>query len=147
VIDTCDHSAGAFMRMAQEDITGFKAVMTAFGLPATDSASKQQRQIAVQAALGAAVAAPLAMIDETMTLIALAQQLQTHGNKNLITDVGIAASLLLSCLQSSQMNLRVNLRSIKTQELIERCQAQLLTVQQGVAACQQLIGAIDTSLI
>ncbi|MFT4721052.1 MAG: formiminotetrahydrofolate cyclodeaminase [Candidatus Azotimanducaceae bacterium] len=147
VIDACDRSAGAFMRMAQEDITGFKAVMTAYGLPATDSTSKQQKQIAVQEALGAAVAAPLAMIDEAMTLIALAQQLQTHGNKNLITDVGIAASLLLSCLQSSQLNLRVNLRSIKTQELIERCQAQLLTVQQGVAACQQLIAAIDTSLI
>jgi len=147
VIDACDRSASAFMGMAQEDITGFKAVMAAYGLPATDSASKQQKQIAVQEALGAAVAAPLAMIDEAMKLIALTQQLQIHGNKNLITDVGIAASLLLSCLQSSQMNLRVNLRSIKTQELIERCQAQLLTVQQGVAACQQLIAAIDTSLI
>jgi formiminotetrahydrofolate cyclodeaminase len=146
VIDTCDRSAQAFMRMAQEDITGFKAVMTAYGMPATDSASKQQKQVAVQQALGAAVAAPLAMINETMDLLPLAQQLQTYGNKNLITDVGIAASLMLSCLQSSQMNLRVNLRSIKTPALIVRCQAQLQIVQQGVTACQQLIADIDTSL-
>jgi formiminotetrahydrofolate cyclodeaminase len=65
----------------------------------------------------------------------------------LITDVGIAASLLLSCLQSSQMNLRVNLRSIKTLALIERCHAQLQIVQQGVTTCQQLIIDIDTSLV
>jgi formiminotetrahydrofolate cyclodeaminase len=147
VIDTCDHSARAFMRLAQEDMTGFKAVMTAYAMTTTDSASKQQKQTAVQQALGAATAAPLAMINETMELLSLAQQLKTHGNKNLITDVGIAASLLLSCLQSSQMNLRVNLRSIKTPALIERCESQLQTVQQGVATCQRLIADIDTSLI
>ncbi|MFT4632442.1 MAG: formiminotetrahydrofolate cyclodeaminase [Candidatus Pseudothioglobus sp.] len=146
VIDTCDYSAQAFMRLAQEDIAGFRAVMAAYGMAATDAVGKQQKQAAVQEALGAAIAAPLAMIDETMDLLPLAQQLQIHGNKNLITDVGIAASLLLSCLQSSQMNLRVNLRSIKTPMLIADCHAKLQTIQQGVATCQKLITDIDISL-
>jgi hypothetical protein len=42
--------------------------------------------------------------------------------------------------------LRVNLRSIKTPMLIERCHAKLQTVQQGVATCQKLIADIDISL-
>jgi formiminotetrahydrofolate cyclodeaminase len=146
VIMHCDNSARAFLNMAEADVAGFKAVMAAYGLPTVDGASKEHKQLALQEALRAAVAAPLAMIDETIKMIPLAQQLVQFGNKNLVTDVGIAASLMQSCLQSSQLNVRVNLRSIQDLELTEHCQAQLHRVQQGAMTCQQLLADIDASL-
>lgn len=146
IIATCETSRNHYLDLAEQDIQGFNAVMAAYGLSATDAAAKQHKQQALQAALQTAAAAPMAMIRAALALLPVAQQLRDTGNKNLITDVGIAASLLLSCLQSSRLNLLVNLRSIKDPAFIRAGQHLLASSEEGLAAFGDMVSAVEARL-
>lgn len=146
IIATCETSRSHYLNLAEQDIEGFNAVMAAYGLAATDAAAKQHKQQALQAALQTAATAPMDMIRAALALLPVAQQLRDTGNKNLITDVGIAASLLQSCLQSSRLNLLINLRSIKDPAFISESQRLLAATEDGIAAFNQMISDVEARL-
>ncbi|MEJ6683184.1 MAG: cyclodeaminase/cyclohydrolase family protein [SAR86 cluster bacterium] len=146
IIALCETSSRHFLTLAEQDITGFNGVMAAYGLPATDAAAKQLKQAALQQALEAAAQAPTEMIKACIALLSTALTLCNLGNKNLITDVGIAASLLLSCIQSSRLNLLVNLKAIKNQTFIDDSLSLLAATATPIADFNQLIDSIETGL-
>jgi formiminotetrahydrofolate cyclodeaminase len=96
--------------------------------------------------LEAAAQAPTEMIKACIALLSTALTLCNLGNKNLITDVGIAASLLLSCIQSSRLNLLVNLKAIKNQTFIDDSLSLLAATATPIADFNQLIDSIETGL-
>jgi len=87
--------------LADADSVAFDAVMKAYGGDGD-----------LQQALEMAAGVPLEVIAICEPLVADVEWLVDAGNKNLITDVGIAASLLRSGLESSELNVLINTGSM-----------------------------------
>lgn len=100
-----------FAALIDEDMAGFDAVMKVYKSPAETDNDK--RDEALQRALVQAAEAPLCMMETASTLIAPLAKLVTIGNRNLITDVGVAGILIGATIQTARLNVLINLKSIK----------------------------------
>jgi len=90
------------LALADQDMAAFEQVMQAY-----------RGEGDFEAALVLAAEAPLAITAICRTLAANAVLLGEIGNRNLITDVAIAASLLIAAVESSEVNVRVNMRAMQ----------------------------------
>ena len=95
-----------FLELGDEDMQCFAQVMSAWKLPAGE------RDSVMQPALKGAAIPPLGMIALAISLVDDAATLAEIGNKNLLTDVGVAAYLIQATIQSAGLNVLVNLQSI-----------------------------------
>lgn len=95
--------------LAGDDETAFRAVMAAYGLPRQTDDDRAARTAAIQSATAAAARPPLAVAAVAAEVIALAAALPGRSNPNVLSDVGVAASLAVSALESSAINVEVNL--------------------------------------
>lgn len=100
------------LELAAADEEAFAAVMAAYRLPRDTDAAKASRTAAVQAATVAAARPPMAVAELAALVITLAAALPGKSNPNVLSDVGVAASLAVSALESSAINVEVNLCSL-----------------------------------
>jgi formiminotetrahydrofolate cyclodeaminase len=101
------------LELAGDDEAAFSAVMSAYGLPKATDGEKAARAAAVEAATADAAQPPLRVAEVAARVIELASALPGRSNRNVLSDVGIAASLALSALESSAINVEVNLAGLR----------------------------------
>ncbi|MBD3649412.1 MAG: cyclodeaminase/cyclohydrolase family protein [Pseudomonadales bacterium] len=145
-IDSAIDAQQRFLDLADNDMQCFEEVMSAWRLPADSDDEKARRQAALQTALKAAASVPLDMIRLTGELLPSLALLVESGNRNLITDVGIAAHLCESVLQSSRLNVLINLKSIEDSQFIADSHRQLETIEEQVEAITAINKNVETIL-
>jgi formiminotetrahydrofolate cyclodeaminase len=99
--------------LAAADAAAFDRVMAAYGLPKATDAEKAARSAAIQAATADAARPPLEIAEVAARVIELAAGLPGRSNRNVLSDVGVAASLAGAALDSAAVNVEVNLGSLK----------------------------------
>ena len=106
--------------LMQKDIAAYGEVSAAYGMSRGTEEQKATRTQAIQEALVVALGAPL----EAMRVLASAldgtRRLAELANPNLISDVGVAAELLLGALRGARLNVDVNLAYLKDSGLVGR---------------------------
>ena len=95
------------------DAAAFDRVMAAYGLPRDSDGQKAARTAAIQAATADAARPPLEIAEVAARIIELAAALPGRSNRNVLSDVGVAASLAGSALESAAVNVEVNLAALK----------------------------------
>ncbi len=157
ILDTANTARRTFLQLAQKDIVVFSALMATLKNP-TDSSEPssgrtidarkvkaraiQARTVKVQAALIQAAEVPRQMMNLAVELAADIKTLKRHGNKHLITDLGMASILLQATASSAKLNVLINIKRVKN----EQYKAELL---EEFAACQSTMTALkaaDTSI-
>ncbi|MHC4202103.1 MAG: cyclodeaminase/cyclohydrolase family protein, partial [Planctomycetota bacterium] len=104
-----------------------------------------KRKVAIQKSLEDAMAPPLEALRASVEALRATRGLLDIANPNLITDVGVAAILLEAAARGAQLNVAINLKSIKDDELVEKTRAEVASaleeagrlereVAEGVAA-------------
>jgi formiminotetrahydrofolate cyclodeaminase len=78
-----------------------------------------------QAALQHAALVPLETAELSYRLIGLADEIARTGNKNAITDAGVACLLADTAVQGASLNVRINLRYLKDPEAKKVLEAKL----------------------
>jgi len=105
-IDTdADRLRASALELIERDAEAFAAVGAAYGLPKDDP---QKRQDSIQAALAEAAEPPKRVAHVATELIELAADLEPIANQNVLSDVGVAASLAAAALESALVNIEVN---------------------------------------
>lgn len=105
--------------LAEKDITSYEKVSAAFRMPAEDDSQKKARQAAVREALLDALETPFETASRCMEAMRILPRLSRIGNKNLISDVGVAACLLKAAVESAALNVEINIRAISDPELTD----------------------------
>jgi formiminotetrahydrofolate cyclodeaminase len=100
-----------FLQLAEEDKEAFQLVMKARKKPKEDPARERE----IQESLKYACLPPLVVMENISLLLPVLRFLCEQGNKNLLSDVGIACSLSESAIYSSTLNVLLNLSNIKDQ--------------------------------
>ncbi len=114
------------LQLAYADETAFQQVMQAY---------KGKDPQVLDTALKNAIAAPREVIELAQGLSDFVETLAVRGNRNLLTDAGIAASLIESAIRSSELNILVNLQSLDDKDYINSLQEFL---NSGVAICETM---------
>ncbi len=103
--------------LAQEDISAYEKVSAAYKLPSGSEQLKKTRKDLIRAALLQAMQIPLETSRQCLNLMKTLPRLAETANKNLISDVGVAAYLLDGALRSAVLNVEVNLKALKDENL------------------------------
>jgi len=102
-----------FFELINLDTEAFNNVMKVYKLPKATEKEKLKRSESIQQALKNACAVPEQVFDLAIETINLIRPIAEKGNKNAISDVGVAISYLSSALDGAKLNILINLKSIK----------------------------------
>lgn len=97
------------LQLIDEDTNAFHSLMNAFGLPKSSDEEKETRGCAIQSATIRAIESPLAIMEEASNTLPVLNAMAEHGNPNSISDAGVGALCIRSCVDSAYMNVLINL--------------------------------------
>jgi methenyltetrahydrofolate cyclohydrolase len=120
--------------MVRADVEAFAEVMAAYGLPKDSEAQKAARGDAIQRALKAATDVPLDCVRLCAEVVMLSKSVAEKGNKNVISDAGVAVLASYAALRSAALNVYINTGAIKDRTFVEERQGELDRILYGMEA-------------
>lgn len=132
----------AALALADDDARAFEAVIAAYKLPKSTDVQAAERSRAVQEALAGAAAVPLRVAGLAAEVIDLAQEIADGANPSVLSDVAVAASLARAALESSQVNVEVNLALLTPGEPSTKIAADLSGYLPACERADAVIGAV-----
>jgi formiminotetrahydrofolate cyclodeaminase len=99
-------------KMIEEDVQAFDAVMRAYGMPRLTKDETATRAQAIQTALKTATLVPMRCCRACREVITLGSVVAEKGNRNVISDAGVAAVAAYAALRSAALNVFTNARAI-----------------------------------
>ena len=102
----------AALALVGEDEAAFAAVGAAYRMPRSTDAEKSERAMAIQVALVEAAQPPAGVARVARRLVDIAGELVESGNRNVVSDVGVASAAAHAALQAAVLNIEINLRQI-----------------------------------
>jgi len=114
--------------LVQADVAAYSAVGDAYGMARDTGEDKSARSAAIQDALRGAAEVPLALARCCAELAEYLPPLAEKGNRNLISDVGVAARLCEAAFDCALLNVEVNLALMEDAEFALRARMELDTL-------------------
>ncbi len=112
-IEGCNIELMDFM---DKDGEAFLSLMAAFRLPKESQEDKRKRNDKIQLGYENALKVPLNLAKKCIELYEYVLVASKYGNKNVISDAGVAAILLQGAVESAVLNVKVNLSGIKDED-------------------------------
>lgn len=106
----------SFLNLMNEDTEAFNKLMAAFKMEKETEEQKSLRTLEIQKAYKAATEIPLEVARKAYDIYEIIEIAVDHGNKNAISDAGVAALLAQAAIEGAIMNVKINLSSIKDEE-------------------------------
>jgi len=123
----------------KDDVDVFGRVMASYGLPKESDEEKVARSTEIQAALKAATDVPLQCAKLCKEVINLSQPIANIGNKNVISDAGVAVLAGYAGLRSAALNVYINIGGIKDKEFADDRRQQLESLLDGMDTLKEEI--------
>lgn len=122
-------SRKVFVKLKAEDESAFETLMAGYKLPKNSDDEAAVRLAKIKESLYLAAKAPMKMIEESLRVLPTSSALIRIGNKNLITDVGVAVHLLDATIQSARLNVLINTRLVDNSEFDKKCRKAIKTAE------------------
>ncbi|HSA95065.1 MAG TPA: glutamate formimidoyltransferase [Acidobacteriota bacterium] len=103
----------ALLEAVDRDTTAFNKVMDAFRLPKTTSEQAVEKDRAVEAANKEATLVPFEVLEKSVEAVRLAKVAAAKGNKNSVSDAGVAGLAGQAAGEGAYYNVLINLAAIK----------------------------------
>jgi len=111
------------LEATQRDTEAYAGVGAAYSLPKASDEEKAARKAAIQSALRNAMGPPHDALLAAVDALRATRRLLDIANRNLITDVGVAALLLEAGARSAWLNVAINLNGIDDEALVSNTRA------------------------
>ncbi|OGD30377.1 MAG: glutamate formimidoyltransferase [Candidatus Aminicenantes bacterium RBG_13_63_10] len=98
------------------DTRAFNKVIDALRLPKKSEEQSSERDRAVETASLEATLVPLAVLEKSIDLLKLARKIAKIGNKNSLSDAGVAGLTAVSAAEGAYYNVRINLPSLRNEK-------------------------------
>lgn len=103
-------------QLIDEDAGAFDRVMDAMKLPKETDEEKAARRAAIERALVTAASVPLAVMAKCVDVAKLAKVVAGKGNRNAVSDAGVAALMARAGAHAARLNVLINLSGIRSDE-------------------------------
>jgi len=101
------------LELVDEDTLSYNRVVDAYKLSKETPKNMQLRKDAIEEALKAAANTPFQTLEQAGDAMALVEAVIARGNRNCITDAGVAAELVNTAVRGAAYNVCINLLDIK----------------------------------
>lgn len=125
ILSLAENVRDKFTNLIAQDADAFDKVMQAYKLPKESEEEKNKRKIGVQEALKHATQVPLEVMRLSLEQLKFALVVAEKGNPSAISDIGCACLSLENALKCAELNIKVNLSSIKDEKFIAQAKAEL----------------------
>lgn len=105
-----------FLKLMDKDTEAFMKVMKGFKMPKDTEENKKIRNEKIQEAYREAVLVPLEVAEKSLGTYEHILIACKYGNKNAITDAGVACLLAGTSVQGAILNVKINLSSIENND-------------------------------
>jgi formiminotetrahydrofolate cyclodeaminase len=129
----CTDLARRLEALIDRDAEAYDRVVSAYRLPKGSDAEKAARSAAIQAALKDAIEVPLDVMRACATAIDNAAVIAALGNANASSDVGVGVELLRAGRRGAQLNVEINLESVKDPEYVSAVRRGFSVNESGAA--------------
>jgi len=102
--------------LVDEDTNAFNAIINAFRLNENSEAEKKTKAIAIQKATLNAIKIPLQVMESSLDLMDLIEEIVEIGNPNSISDVGVAGLCARSAVLGAYLNVIINAKDYKEEK-------------------------------
>lgn len=131
-----------FQELMQTDIEAYGNLSACFKMPRTTDEEKAARAQAMQERLREAALVPLEVAERAAELVQCCERIAEIGNVSVLSDIATAATLAVSAAQGASWMVRVNVKAIRDQSLVETLNQRLTTALATVIAVSQHVTAI-----
>ena len=125
LLDGAERLRAALEAATEADVEAYQGYAEAQKLPKETEEENAGRAAALQSALEASTTVPLEVAEHCAALIPLAQQAAEIGNRYLISDAGVGASLALAGFEAAALNVELNASGLEDRAFAERALARL----------------------
>jgi glutamate formiminotransferase/formiminotetrahydrofolate cyclodeaminase len=109
---TAQNLKDEFLRAVDLDTVAFNKVMDTFRMKKKTEEQKIERDAAIQEATKEATLVPLDVLEKSIKALEVAKEIATHGNKNSISDAGVAGLTAQTAAEGAYYNVIINLPDI-----------------------------------
>ena len=113
------------LELMEEDRENFLKLMDCYKLPKDTEEEKEKRSLAIKENTIKSMEAPLILARESLEFYENLKIMAKYGNKMLLSDLAISAILLHSAIESSIVNVKVNLNGLRSEEFFNRIDNEL----------------------
>ncbi len=118
------------LRAVDLDTRAFNRVMESFRLPKGTEEQAREREKAVEEASKEATLVPFGVLEASAELVGLAEAVAREGNRNSVSDAGVAGLAALAAGKGAYYNVRINLPGIKDEAFKTRIGEQAEALKQ-----------------
>jgi glutamate formiminotransferase / formiminotetrahydrofolate cyclodeaminase len=134
------------LRAVDDDSRAFDALMAAGRLPKATQDEQARREAAIQEATLRAIEVPLAVIRSCDRAVALAGRAARDGNKNSVSDAGVAALCLRTAAHGAYLNVMINMAGLSDKAAGERLAKEAGSLFKNVdAAVSKIVAEVEKS--
>jgi len=133
-----------FLTLMNEDTEAFTGVMNALKLPKETDEDKAIRSAKIQEGYKEAIAVPLSVAKKAYEMYESILISVKYGNKNTISDGGVAALLAQCAIEGAIMNVKINLSAIKNSEYVKGISSQLKELsEKGLEKQREILNIVN----
>ncbi|MGL6106712.1 cyclodeaminase/cyclohydrolase family protein [Romboutsia sp.] len=135
------------LKMIDDDAENFLPLSKAYGLPQGTEEEKKAKGETMEEALKTACQVPIDIVRVCFDAIKLHEDLVDKGSKLAISDVGVGVQCLRAAILSGQLNVVININSIKDQEYVNKVRTEVENlVEEGVNICDEVYAKVVKAL-
>lgn len=135
------------LNMVDEDADNFLPLSEAYGMCARTEEEKKIKEETLEKALKKACEVPIEIIRTSYKAIKLHKELVDKGSKLAISDVGVGVQCLRAALISGQLNVIINVNSIKDQNYVIKVKEETESlVEEGVRIADEVYREVEKKL-
>lgn len=131
-----------FLKLMNEDTEAFNKLMAAFKMPKETEVEKAARSEQIQIEYKGATYVPLEVARRAYDIYEIIEIAIDHGNKNAISDAGVAALLAQTTIEGAIMNVKINLGAIKDEEFTSAIREEIKVISEDGTRLQHEILAV-----
>ncbi|MDF2675485.1 MAG: Formiminotransferase-cyclodeaminase [Clostridiales bacterium] len=134
-------------KLVLKDAEVFYPLSKAYGLPKETEEEKEAKEAALQHALIAATMVPLEIAKYCLEAIDLHEEYAKKGTRIAISDVGVGVAFCKAALQGAKLNVLINTKIMKDQELKDRIENELSEiVEKGTLKADKVYEDVEKQL-
>ncbi len=136
-----------FNRLVAEDAEVFEPLARAYGMPRGTPEEKQKKEQVLQAALVQAARVPLEIARCSLAALKLLDEYAQKGSRLVVSDAGTGALLCKAALQGAGLNVLVNLKLMKDENLKKELAEELAALErEGLALADRIYSSVRGQL-
>jgi len=107
------------LRLVDEDTCAFNRIMEVFGLPKKTREEQEERNRAIEEATKNAIQVPLKVMETAYESLEVIQVMAEIGNPNSVSDAGVGALAVRSCVMGAFLNVKINASGLEDKHFVE----------------------------